>query len=101
MQPVDLSLQCQTNKARKMNTQTNAIAALLLKYAKSDLRIAKKNGCVAICGTQQGNVEIEFFPADKTFQASNFNNTNIKLTGIVSEKEMLAFVAGIYVVETA
>jgi len=68
----------------------------LTKYAKSDLRTAKKNGCVGITATKKGNIEIEYIRETGMFQASNFNNTNIKLTPFMSEKEMVSFVAGIY-----
>ena len=98
MYPLSLAYHSRKKK-RIMATQENNIQAILTKYAKSDLSKAKKYGQVAICGTQKGNVEIEYNFETKLFHAANFNNTNIKLTGPIAAKEMTAFIAGIYVVE--
>ena len=83
---------------RIMSAQVSTIEASLLKYAKSDLAKAKKYGQIAICQTQKGNVEIEYNFGTGLFQAANFNNTNIKLTDPIPAKEMVIFIANIYVV---
>lgn len=66
----------------------------LLKYAKQDLRIAKKQNVVGITQTKKGNIEIDF--DGKTFQARNFNNTNIKFTERISFEDMANWLANIY-----
>ena len=75
-----------------------SIATILNKYAKRDLNAAKKHGQLAICGTKKGNVEIQSL-SNNLFQAVNFNNGNIKLTEVIPAKEMIDFIAGIYIVE--
>lgn len=80
-----------------MTSTTNTPADFLLKFAKSDLNYAKKHGQLAICGTQVGNVEVRFLHESKLFEVVNFNNTNIKITNPMPLKEMIPFIAGIYV----
>ena len=70
------------------------IQTALLKYAKSDLRIAKKHGAVTITQTKVGNVEIEYDGAN--FQASNFNDSDTKLTGKMSFENMAIWIADKY-----
>jgi hypothetical protein len=81
-----------------MNTQEITTTNLLINYAKTDVRLAKKYGQIAIHRTQSGNVEIQYNAETSLYQAVDFNNTNIQLTEPIAKKEMVIFIASIYVV---
>ena len=76
---------------------TQDIQTALIKFAKSDLRIAKKDGIVVVTQSKIGNIEIEY--DGDTFQASRFNTSNFnttQLTGKMSFGNMATWLADKY-----
>lgn len=66
------------------------------KVANSDLRIARKNGVMAICNTTHGNIEISFDSG--IYTVSNFNNTAI-VYALGKKSDIIGFVKSLYVIE--
>lgn len=81
------------------NLSATEIQSLLVKYAKADVGLAKRRGAMAITDTKRGNVELTYNHETNTFTAANFNHLDIVYKSEVSAKEMIEFVAGIYIVE--
>lgn len=76
----------------------NFTAQLITKCAKQDVRLAKENGQITICGTKIGNVDILFSFETNLFQAVN-GRSGVKITDTMPAEKMVSFISGIYVVE--
>lgn len=70
-----------------MNLQTT-----LTKFAKQDIKIAKKSGIVCVTDTKEGNIEITF--ENETFTFSTLWTSNN--LGQFSEKEAVKKLASLY-----
>lgn len=84
-----------------MTTSTQSIETTnaLIKFAKQDLRLAKKNGEIAIFDTKKGVIELQYYSSMNLFKAVNFNNTLVEHTGLVDSKEMISFLSLNYTID--
>lgn len=78
------------------------LQAQLKKIAKSDLKIAQKQGVVCVTGTKAGNVQIRLVHGC-LFRFENFNTGELihSAHGANSLKEAVEYLASLYVVEGA
>lgn len=83
------------------NTTTTAtdIRNARTAVAKSDMRIARREGSVAICGTKRGNVSLEFDADTKTFRVDTMGIDSECLIKNVKGKEAHYAIGDLYIVE--
>lgn len=76
----------------------NTLQNTLVKYAKQDLAIARKNGVVCITDTKEGNIEVEYISERKMFIITKLNGPTI---AVLKSKEAVLKIADLYQVEAA
>ncbi len=75
---------------------TQEIKDALLEYAMEDIALTKHDGCIAVTGTKNGVITLNYLPGSK-FQA--FDNLGKPLTEAIEEVAMIEWLQSIYTVD--
>jgi hypothetical protein len=89
-----------TYTKRPGETQAEYFARCRQAFAKSDLRLARKERQgMCICQTNRGNIELTYDPATEVYTAVGFNTGEVML--VAAAGPMREFIAASYILEAA